>query len=125
METVSCGSDKTFCFMKEVSMQGMGWFNLRDTSKLDEPLYSSLPGSTCRTSYLLGQGTWEGWAVTGEIRLLHQEGICCHCLLCLDSSYSSRRTEDREYSVSCTLSVGPAKGKVGCDSSIEMIGSRE
>lgn len=30
-----------------------------------------------------------------------------------------------EYSVACILSTGPATVNVGCDSSIEIIGSRE
>ena len=61
-----------FFFMEAVLMQGVGRLNLGDTSKLDEPSSLSLFSSTCRDSYLLCKGTWEGGAVTEETCLLHQ-----------------------------------------------------
>ena len=76
-----------FFFMEAVLMQGVDGLNLGDTSKLDEPLSSLSFSSTCRASYLLCKGTWEGRVVTEETRLLRQAGTCCHSPLPLKSSH--------------------------------------
>ena len=76
---------RLFFFMEAVLMQGIGQFNLGDTSKLEEPSSSLLFNSTCRASYLLCKGTWEGGVVTEEMHLLRWAGTCCHCPLSLKS----------------------------------------
>ena len=92
-------------YMKVVLTQGIGQLNLGDTSMLDEPLSLLLFGSTCRASYLLYKGTWEGGVVTEEMSLLLRAGTCRHCPLCLKSLRSAGWGEDRESSVSCVLSA--------------------
>lgn len=62
-----------FC-MEAVLTQGVGWFNLSDTSDLDEQSFSLLFSCTCRALYLLCQGTWEGGVVMeGMLQCARQE----------------------------------------------------
>lgn len=44
-----------FFFMEMVLMEGVGWVNLRDTSKLDEASSSLLFHPNCTASLLLGR----------------------------------------------------------------------
>ena len=102
-----------FFFMEAVLMQGVGRLNLGNTSKLDEISSSLLFGSTCRASYLLCKGTWEGGVLTEEMCLLRRAGTCRHCPLSLKSLHSARRGEDRESSASCVLSACRARLRGG------------
>lgn len=49
-----------FVFMEMVLMEGVGWVNLGDTSKLDEASSSLLFHPTCTASLLLGRASGRG-----------------------------------------------------------------
>lgn len=91
-------------FAEVVLMQGIGRTNLSDTSKLDESSSSLLLSSTCRASYLLCKGIWEGGGVAEGTCPLCHTGTCWHCPLSFQSLRSIRWRGESESSVLCTRS---------------------
>ena len=115
---ISCDHDLSFFLYGSGIDAGVGRLNLGDTSKLDEPSFSSLFDSTCRASYLLCKGKWECGVVTEEMRLLCWVGACHHCPHPLSHCVllGGERIGNPPYHASC-LPYRPVPGMVRCASS--------
>lgn len=89
-----------FFFVEAILMEGAVWISLQPSETPSLLLFVS----TCRTSHLLSQGTWDSDIITQETYLLCWPGTCCHCPLSLHPCVQPGG-EMTESSLFCVLSA--------------------
>lgn len=89
-----------FFFVEAILTQGAVWINLQPSQLPSLLLFVS----TCKTSHLLSQGTWDREIITQETCLLCWAGTCCQCPLSLHPCFQAGG-QMTESSLSCVLSA--------------------